>query len=92
MGNISSPFTQTHKQNQQLIASPGQANSLVTMANNNFAGSKKKTVSPRNIINSQGGGYAVTNQGSSLGGPKMLLMADKNQQMLDFAQGKSIAP
>ena len=61
------------------------------MANNNFAGSKKKTVSPRNISTNQGG-YAAGNQGSSLGGPKMLLLADKNQQMIDFAQGKSIAP
>lgn len=61
------------------------------MANNNFAGSKKKTVSPRNMTTNQGG-YVVANQGSSLGAPKMLLMADKNQQMLDFAQGKSIAP
>jgi hypothetical protein len=32
-------------------------------------------------------------QGSTIGGgPKMLLMADKNQQMIDFAQGKSLAP
>ena len=56
------------------------------MANNNFPGSKKKTVSPRNMSTNQGG-YAPGNQGSSLGGPKMLLLADKNQQMLDFAQG-----
>jgi hypothetical protein len=54
------------------------------MANNNFAGSKKKTVSPRNISSNQGG-FVAGNQGSSLGAPKMLLLADKNQQMLDFA-------
>ena len=47
------------------------------MANNNFPGSKKKTVSPRNMSTNQGG-YAPGNQGSSLGGPKMLLLADKN--------------
>jgi hypothetical protein len=54
------------------------------MANNNFVGSKKKTVSPRNVTATQGG-YVAGNQGSSLGAPKMLLLADKNQQMLDFA-------
>ncbi len=69
--------------NKQAMTSPGQANALSIMSNTNFA--KKKTVSPRNANSG-----IQNNQGSAMGGAKMLLMADKNQQILDLAQGKAL--
>jgi len=51
----------------------------------NYSIVKKKTVSPRNQANTSG---YLSSQTAAANGPKMLLMADKNQQLLELAQGK----
>ena len=51
----------------------------------NYSIVKKKTVSPRNQTNTSG---YVSSQTAATNGPKMLLMADKNQHLLELAQGK----
>ena len=65
------------------MPSPGQP-VLVGGPNSNYSLVKKKTVSPRNQTNTSG----FMNSQTAGTAPKMLLMADKNQHLLELAQGK----
>lgn len=67
------------------MPSPGQP-VIMGGIGSNYSLVKKKTVSPRNQSNTSG----IMNSQSvaNAGGPKMLLMADKNQHLLELAQGK----
>jgi len=69
------------------MPSPGQP-IIVGGLSSNYSLVKKKTVSPRNHQGNTSGFINSQTAAATTQGPKMLLIADKNQQLLELAQGR----